>query len=412
MTVILVEHATELPALDGMAAALVAAERGGVVLSLVGGGAGFDRFDCVQHVLAHGELAPGGLVWAERATARTQGPPVDRGAVADHSAATVVVGINPLLRAHREAAERILVGTRRAGRALERLRVEPAGGGFAIVGDGYRREVRIDLFGRPSGEHPSPTQEGPATRLLLVGDEAFLREVYPGVLAALGDAAAESRTAVGVAFVDPRETADGEWPDRLAGIDGLLLPGGSDMEQVAGQIAAARVSLDAEVPTLGLCLGMQTMCTAVAQVRAGLAGAGMAEATPDAPIKTFVRLHDEQGRPMHRLGELEMRVVRNSRLGAILGARSVRVRYNHRYVLDPALHEILADAGLSVTGLHADRDFADAVELAGHPFFIGLQGHPELCSRQGRPFPVFAAFLAAAAEHSDARAPRVGAPAI
>ena len=82
MTVILVEHATRLPALDGMAAALVAAETGGTVLALVGGGAGHDRFDAAQHVLAHGELAPNGLLWAERATGRPVGPPVDSGAVA------------------------------------------------------------------------------------------------------------------------------------------------------------------------------------------------------------------------------------------------------------------------------------------------------------------------------------------
>jgi CTP synthase len=143
---------------------------------------------------------------------------------------------------------------------------------------------------------------------------------------------------------------------------------------------------------------MQTMCTAVAQVRAGMADAGMAEASPDAPIKTFVRLHDEHGRPMHRLGEKDMRVVRNSRLGALLGAERVRVRYNHRFVLDPALHEPLAAAGLSITGLHADRDLADAIELSGHPFFIGLQGHPELTSRPGTPHPVIAAFLEAAAK--------------
>lgn len=402
MTVILVEHATALPALDGMAAAIVAAERSGVVLSTVAGGAGHDRFDGAQHVLAHGELAPNGQLWAERLTGRRQGPAVDRGAVAGVPEATVVVGINPLLRVHREAADRILRRAQRRGRALERLRVEPTDDGFVILGEGFRHEVRIDMFGRPVlGAAAGPPAER-QTRLLLVGDEAFFREVYPGVLAALGDAADAESVAVDLTFADPREIADEDWPDRLADVAGLLLPGGSDMEQVAGQIAAARASLEAELPTLGLCLGMQTMCTAVAQVRAGLAGAGMAEASPDAPIKTFVRLHDEHDRPVHRLGEQDMRVVRNSRLGAILGAERVRIRYNHRYVLDPALHEPLADAGLSVTGLHAEKDLADAVELAGHAFFIGLQGHPELTSRPGAPHPAIAAFLGAAAEKSRA----------
>jgi CTP synthase len=166
------------------------------------------------------------------------------------------------------------------------------------------------------------------------------------------------------------------------------------MEQVAGQIEAARAAIRCDMPTVGLCLGMQTMATAVARELLGNNDANMAEADPDAQTKTFIRLHDEAGRPEFRVGLRRMRVVSGTRLSEIFGgASSVDVHCNHRYVLEPTLHEPLARAGLAISGLQEGRPLADAIELPALRFFVGMQGHPELLTRRNAPHPLVLAFL-------------------
>ena len=405
MTVIIVAHATEWPALDGMIAGEMAAERGARFTMLVGGGAGLSRFDGVQHVLAHGELAPNGVLWAERATGRPVDPPVDRGAIARLDADTVLVAINPAIAAHRDAVERILIAASVASRPLLWFDVmEAEDGTFAVSRPGEAEPVstwRRDAFGRParvgvSDERPCA---GPPLRVLIIGDETLQRDVYPASVAALGDAADAAGRAVSLRFIDPRRPMQRSWDQILREVDGLVLPGGSDMEQVRGQIDAARAAIRSDVPTLGLCLGMQTMSTAVAQDIADIDDANLTEADPSAATKTFVRLRDQRGRPEFRVGVQRCRIVPGTRLAALVdGADAIDVHYNHRFVLEPALHGRLIDAGLRLCGLQEDRDLVDAIEMPGLRFFLGLQGHPELASRRGAAHPVFAGFLAAVAD--------------
>lgn len=398
MTVLLVEHATEAPALDGMIAGLIAAERGGDLVHTVTGGAGLGRFDGVQHVVAAGALAPNGLLWFERASGRDVGEAVDRGAVAGLGAALVVVAINPLVAAHREAAERIEATALRFGRRVERMVVSETDGRFTMVGERSQTFVQ-DGYGRPVEASAAPVSKADAT-ILMVADERLQREVYPANLAAIGDAADRLGITVAVRFADPRFVSPETLADAVRTADGVLLPGGSDMEQVAGQILAARIGLKQDRPTLGLCLGLQTMATAVAQEIAGLSGANLAEADPGAPIKTFVRLTDETGRPLFRVGLQEGRLTPGSDIARLWGNEPFKIRCNHRFVLNPALHEALFSAGLRAGALHQDRDLVDAIELPGHRFFMGAQGHPELTSAPDRPSPLITAFLAAAANRT------------
>ncbi|QIB33579.1 glutamine amidotransferase-related protein [Ancylobacter pratisalsi] len=401
MTILLVVHETTLPAVDGMIAGEFAAERGAVFTILAGAGAGHARFDCVQHVLAHGELAPNGVLWAERAGGRPIAAPVDRGAVF-RLPGTVVVPINPYLPAHREAQARIQVTAERAGRPVEIYEVHEAGEVFELRAAGRPEVVaawRRDEYGRPLPASQVSRMAGARElKVLIVGDEVLQREVYPANLAALGDAAEAFGVDLSVVFVDPRDEPTPVWDRLLAGVDGLLLPGGSDMEQVRGQVEAARAAIRRDVPTVGLCLGMQTMATAVAQEICGMNDANLAEADPQAQTKTFVRFDDPFGRPEHRLGLQSCRLLPGSRLAVLTGGiETLDVHYNHRFMLDPALEGRLEGAGLAISGRPFERDFADAVELPGLRFFIGMQGHPELASGRGRPHPLLVGFLAAMA---------------
>ncbi|GAB4067851.1 gamma-glutamyl-gamma-aminobutyrate hydrolase family protein [Ancylobacter sonchi] len=401
MTVVLVVHDTPLPALDGMIAGEIAAERGARFTTLVTGGAGHARFDCHIHVLVHGEMAPNGALWAERASGRTVAAPVDRGAVARLTDDCVVVPINPHLPVQAEARTRLLATAAQAGRPVETYRVTEADGILEVREEGSDVVLslwRRDGYGRPFLVGTEPAEAaGKPLDIVFVADEACMREVYPANLAALGDAAEALGLRLAVRFVDPRQFPEPAWERELAQADGLVLPGGSDMEQVRGQTEAARVAIRRNLPTLGLCLGMQTMATAVAQEICGFNDANLAEADPSAQTKTFVRLHDEHGRPQHRLGLLPCRLVPGSQLAGLAGgAATMEVHYNHRFVLESELQKRLSESGLTVSGWQDGRDLADAIEVPTLRFFIGMQGHPELSSRRGRPHPLFAGFLSAA----------------
>lgn len=404
MTIILVKHHTQLPAVDGMIAAMIAAERGATSISLVTGGAGLSRHDCRQHVLADGDLAPNGTFWAEWATGRLTDLPMQAAAVARHPAGTVTVAINPAVDAQLTAAERIEHHARAVGRPLEELEVREEEGGYVVRKAGepgpLSRWTR-DRFSRPTridGNIPSSGVSAKPVHLFVVGDEDHFRDTYPAILVALGDAADQLGLAADVSFWDPRDEELGPVRARLAGTDGILLPGGSDMEQVSGQIDIAQLAIRRNLPTLGACLGMQTMATAVAREIGGYNDANMEEAEPDAQIKTFVRLHDEAGKPEFRVGLRHLRVVPGTVLSKIFGgALEIDVHCNHRYVLDPQLHPALASAGLILSGLQAGRDLADAIELPALRFFVGMQGHPELSTRRGLAHPLFLALLRATA---------------
>lgn len=402
MTIVLIVHDTAIPTLDGMIAGEIAAERGGRFTRVVAGGGGHARFDCHIHVLAHGEMAPNGVIWAERAADRSIAAPVDRGAVVLLPDACVVVPINPHLPIDVETRARLVAGAARAGRKVETLVVTETDGRLELREEGRDALIgawRRDAYGRPFrvDAEPEPARGRPLV-IVIVGDETLMREVYPANLAALGDAAEALGLPLDLRFADPRVEPAPAWDAVLADADGLVLPGGSDMEQVRGQIEAARVAIRRDLPTVGLCLGMQTMATAVAQEIGGFNDANLAEADPGAQTKTFVRLLDAQGRPEHRLGLQRCRVVPGTRLARLLdGTDGIDVHYNHRFVLDGEVERRLSRNGLTVSGRQADRDIADAIEVPALRFFIGMQGHPELASRPGRPHPLIAGFLRAAA---------------
>jgi CTP synthase len=402
MTIVFVTHATDLPALDGMIAGEIAARRDAVFIPLFAGGAGLGRYDCAQHVLAHGELAPNGLLWAERATDRFVGAPIQYGAVARLDEPAIVVPVNPAVPAQAVMAERARDGALARGHAVETCEVTEEDGTFVARPSGSDDVIgrwRRDAFGRPQAEGaPAHRNGGIPLRILLVGEEDLLRDTYPANLAALGDAADALGLAVEPVFLDARASAGQPVEAILAAVDGVILPGGSDMEQVPGQIEIAQAAMRHDLPTLGLCLGMQTMATAAVRNLAGFNDANLAEADPDAQTKTFVRLRDAEGRPDFRVGLDRSRIVQGTHLSAIFaGAEETRIHCNHRFVLDPALHRPLAAGGLVISGLQAERDLADAIEMPALRFFIGMQGHPELLSRPGRPHPLFRAFLSAAA---------------
>ena len=170
--------------------------------------------------------------------------------------------------------------------------------------------------------------------MLFIGRERDHLAVYPAALATLEEAAGLSGTSLDVRFFNPAASGEADLAV-FADAAGLLLPGGSDMANVPGQVRAAHLALDARIPVLGLCLGMQTMVTAFAQKALASAGVNLAEAAPEAAIRSFVAMADadEPGHrplPAHRTGEHASRLAPQTRLSVLLKADSMATRYNHR----------------------------------------------------------------------------------
>ncbi|AMG56256.1 glutamine amidotransferase-related protein [Pantoea vagans] len=212
-------------------------------------------------------------------------------------------------------------------------------------------------------------------RIGLMGRERDQRDSYPANLMSLQAAARQLGVALDICLLPPAELcAD---LHELDGLHGVVLPGGSSMAAVLGQIAVAKATLQRDIPTLGLCLGMQSMCTAVVQQATGYENAMLAEVAPDAPLHSFVRFNDLR----HRCG-----------LFAYPAAAPYdRMPYNHRYCFNPRLLPQLQAGGIDVT-VQTDT-IVEAIRSPSHPFWLGVQGHPELMSRPDAPHPLFTAFL-------------------
>ncbi|MAC81634.1 MAG: CTP synthase [Rhodobacteraceae bacterium] len=398
MSLTLVHHDTPCPARDGMLAGILAAEAGATFLTLDTGGAGLGAYEACQHVLASGALVANGLFWSEWASGHHVPAALPPTVIAGRLTGPVVVPVNPAIPAQVDMARRLSRKAAQTGRDIRQITVHPRDDGWSLTGDtvpGIATDWTTDPFGRPVPAGLSRPTPARAVRILVVGSEPRQRHTYPAVLAALGDAADACNLGLSLHFWDPAEDRDGSLPRDIDTVQGIVLPGGADMDQVAGQIRVARRAIETDTPLLGLCLGMQTLATAVAQARAGLNDANMEEVAPDAATKVFRRLTDTEVPGGFRVGLRRMRPVPGSRLARILGAGDgpVPIPVNHRYVLDPALHAPLEDAGLRISAWQEASSLADAVELRGQRFCIGLQGHPELLTRRGAAHPLFRAFL-------------------
>jgi CTP synthase len=200
-------------------------------------------------------------------------------------------------------------------------------------------------------------------------------------------------------------------PARFDALDGIVIPGGFGERGVEGKIAAAKWSRVNQVPCLGICLGMQVMVIEAARDLLGLPDATSTEfdeLTPD-PI---IDLMDDQrgvtdkGGTM-RLGLYPARLLADSIVAKAYGEPMVYERHRHRWEVNPRFHRRLLEAGVIISGLSPDGRLAEFVELAGHPYWVGTQAHPEFLSRPNRPHPLFRELINAALHFEDGRQPRL-----
>jgi len=248
-------------------------------------------------------------------------------------------------------------------------------------------------------KHPTGTVE-----IGLVGKYTQLHDAYLSVAEALHHAGYALGASVHIHWIDSETITAENVAETLKGLGGILVPGGFGDRGIDGMILAAEYARTQAVPYLGICLGMQIAVIEFARNGADVPDATSGELNPGAAHKVIDFLpgqsdaRDKGG--TLRLGAYPCRIAPDTRMARCYGQREILERHRHRYEFNNAYREILSDAGLTLCGLSPDGTLVEAVELTDHPFYVGVQFHPEFKSRPNRPHPLFYGFVSAALAHS------------
>ncbi|MSQ40385.1 MAG: CTP synthase [Dehalococcoidia bacterium] len=236
-----------------------------------------------------------------------------------------------------------------------------------------------------------------ALKVAVVGKYADLPDAYLSVREALRHAGLHTDQDVDIAWV-PSEEVERQGPDAfLATARGIVVPGGFGPRGIEGMVMAARYAREHRVPYLGLCLGMQLMVIEFARSVLGLTQANSTEfdlSTPDPIIDLMPgqRGITDLGGTM-RLGSYPCLLQEGSRVLQAYGVPEVKERHRHRFEFNNRYRESVEEHGLWATGLSPDGTLVEIMEMADHPFMVGVQFHPEFRSRPNRPHPLFRAFI-------------------
>ncbi len=248
--------------------------------------------------------------------------------------------------------------------------------------------------------------------IALVGKYIDLPDAYLSVTEALkaGGFAHESKVVVTWVASDLCETPEGA-ASALGAVDGILVPGGFGVRGIEGKLGALKFARENKIPTLGICLGLQCMVIEYARDVVGLAGASSSEFDPDTEFPVIATMAEqvelieknELGGTM-RLGLYEAKFTPGSIVEELYGAPAASERHRHRYEVNNAYRDRIAEAGLSFSGLSPDSSLVEYVELPRdvHPFYVATQAHPELRSRPNRAHPLFRGLIGAALERQQA----------
>jgi CTP synthase len=242
-------------------------------------------------------------------------------------------------------------------------------------------------------------------RIAVVGKYTELVDAYKSVQEGLihGGIANDVEVSIDWLSSEGFENVEGPAP-RLEGYDGLLIPGGFGPRGVEGMLAAIRWAREEGRPFFGICLGLQCAVIEYARNVCALEGAHSLEFDPESPHPVIALMDSQRqvtdkGGTM-RLGAYPARLEEGSRAREIYGTRDISERHRHRYEVNNAYRDRLAEGGLRFSGISPDGQLVEMVELTEHPWFVGCQFHPELKSRPNRPHPLFASFIAAAARQA------------
>ena len=253
--------------------------------------------------------------------------------------------------------------------------------------------------------------EGRVT-IAMVGKYVALPDAYLSVVEGLIHGGIEHRVGVDLRWIDSEalEARDDQADALLAGVDGILVPGGFGYRGVEGMIRAIQWARVNGVPFFGICMGLQAAVIEVARHLAGLADANSTEFIAEATAPVIDLMPDQQavedmGGTM-RLGSYPCKIQSGTLAYDLYQNSLVFERHRHRFEVNNRFRDQLASHGLIASGVSPDERLVEVMELKDHPWFLGTQFHPEFRSRPNRPHPLFAGFIGAAVNHVETERPR------
>jgi CTP synthase len=237
----------------------------------------------------------------------------------------------------------------------------------------------------------------------LVGKYVELKDSYKSIAEAFIHAGVANEIKVNVKWISS-ETAEENIEESLAGLDGILVAPGFGERGIQGKINAVKYARENNIPFLGICLGMQCAVIEFARNVVGLEGAHSFEMNPETPFPVIDLMHSqkdvsEKGGTM-RLGAYPCKIEKGTNAFKIYGKSLIQERHRHRYEFNNDYLDQFHQAGMITSGINPDTNLVEIVELPNHPFFVGVQFHPEYKSTVEAPSPLFVQFIKAAYQHA------------
>jgi CTP synthase len=257
----------------------------------------------------------------------------------------------------------------------------------------------VDLIKRPK----------PTLEIGLVGKYIELPDAYLSVTESLKHAGWAHEVDVKIRWVDSETVTRETAAERLAGLAGIVVPGGFGHRGIEGKVLAAKYARQNRVPYLGLCLGLQCAVIEFARdvLRTEDANSTEFDMFTEHPVIDFMpdqRTMQEKGGTM-RLGLYPARLIPGSKAAQVYGSELIYERHRHRFEVNNQYRSLLEAAGMILSGQSPDGRLVEIVELRDHPWFVASQFHPEFRSRPDRPHPLFDGFVGAAVALTEGREP-------
>jgi CTP synthase len=253
--------------------------------------------------------------------------------------------------------------------------------------------------------------EGDVT-IAVVGKYTGMKDAYKSLIEALSHGGIANKVKVNLDWIESEVFENEDPAPFLEHVNGILVPGGFGQRGAEGKIRAAQFARERQVPYFGICFGMQMACIEAARNLCGIADANSTEFGPTPEPIVGLMTEWLKGNELHkraaggdlggtmRLGAYDATLTRGSRVAQIYGSTEISERHRHRYEVNTAYKDRLEQRGMRFSGMSPDGILPEIVEYEDHPWFIGVQFHPELKSRPFEPHPLFASFIGAAMERS------------
>ncbi|PKA83722.1 CTP synthase [Ulvibacter sp. MAR_2010_11] len=266
------------------------------------------------------------------------------------------------------------------------------------------KEPDLDRWNQFLQRHKNPKGK---VAIGLIGKYVELQDSYKSILESFIHAGAENEVKVEVKSIHSEHIDAKNIEKELAGLDGILVAPGFGERGIEGKVEAVRYARENNLPFLGICLGMQMAVIEYSRNVLGLKDANSTEMNPFTADPVINLMEDQKsitnkGGTM-RLGSWHCDLEPDSIVGKVYNTKSIKERHRHRYEYNNAYRDQLEKAGMRATGINPDTGLVEIIEIPGHPWFVGVQYHPEYKSTVASPHPLFVAFVKAAHDHAEGK---------